>query len=62
MDAEAAKRFDQLESKIESVGEALNRHIEQEAGTQVQVGSVGAALNKHIEQEAETQQMVRDLS
>ena len=50
MDAEAKARFDELEQKLESIGSALNKHIEQEAATQDQVGSVGTALNKHIEQ------------
>lgn len=58
----SASQYESLLNEIRSVGSALNKHIEQEEGTQTKVESVGEALNRHIEQEADTQQMVRDLS
>jgi hypothetical protein len=66
VDAEADARFDKLERMIDSVGTALNKHIEQldDVGQEIvnDVGSVGTALNRHIEQEADTQRMIDQLS
>jgi hypothetical protein len=61
MDAEAKKAFDALEKKIDSVGSALNKHIEQEEATQSRVDSVGTALNKHITQLDEHDQDMKTL-
>lgn len=65
MDDEARRAFDALESKIDSVGSALNKHIEQaddaEQKITGQVGSVGTALNKHIEQLADHDAHITEL-
>ena len=62
VDAEAERRFDKLESMINSVGGALNLHIEQlqevEQGLEAKINSVGGALNLHIQQETHTQEMI----
>lgn len=60
VDAEAAKRFDKLEQQLDSVGSALNKHIEQEDATQSKVESVGAGQNAIAEMEAEKLDQIID--